>query len=151
MNPTKSWLQAAVGAAPAQMAALDAGIAATVDSGSLPPRLRLLVRLLLSRAAGDRHFEPALVDQLKSEHGLDRTQLDSLLAAYDQSEEIDPRECLALRYAEAMFLDARSLDGAFYEELRGLFTDPEIIELASLLAIGHGLYRVSAALSPPGS
>lgn len=146
------WLLSALAHAPAQAAALETGLQAVADGGSLPPRLKLLVQLQLSRRAGARYFQAGLAGLLGRRHGLGEAAVEEILGDYDQSSRVDDRERMALRYAEQMYLDSKKIDDDFYAELRALFTDAEIIELASLLILTYGLYRVTAALGvPPGA
>ena len=141
-----AWLLAALAHAPRQAAALEAALTAVAEGGLLPPRLKLLVQLQLSRRAGDRYFQAGLAGLLDRGHGLGTAALDEILADYDEDSRLDDRERLALRYAEQIYLDSSKIDDDFYTDLRGLFTEAEIIELASILALCHGVYRVTAAL-----
>lgn len=49
--------------------------------------------------------------------------------------EYSDQEKLAIEYAERFALDHRSIDDAFFERLRALFTDPEILDLS--ICIGN--------------
>lgn len=46
---------------------------------------------------------------------------------------LPPREALAVRYAERMATDFRSVDAAFMDELRGQFSEAEIVELGLMI------------------
>jgi AhpD family alkylhydroperoxidase len=52
-----------------------------------------------------------------------------------------PRQRLAIEYAERFADDHESIDDAFVEQLRELFTDPEILDLTLCLAVFLGLGR----------
>ena len=56
---------------------------------------------------------------------------------------LDPRDDLAVRYAEKMATDFRSIDADFLAELRNHFGDAEIVELGLMigqyLALGRML------------
>jgi len=60
--------------------------------------------------------------------------------------EFTPREKIALRFATLMAQDHQRLDDAFFRELRGHFTDPEIIELGLVTGQFIGFGRLIAAL-----
>ena len=57
-----------------------------------------------------------------------------------------PRETMALRFATLMAQDHHRLDDGFFAELRGHFTDPEIIELGLVTGQFIGFGRLIAAL-----
>ena len=62
-------------------------------------------------------------------------------------------ERLALRYAELFVADHLSIDEAFFDELRGEFSDAEIVELSLSMSLWLGLGRftqvIGAAQSCP--
>ena len=60
------------------------------------------------------------------------------------------RETLAVLYAEKLALDHRSLDDAFFDELRTVFTDAEIVELGMMAGqyIGFGRLLMVLDLAP---
>ena len=51
-----------------------------------------------------------------------------------------PRERAALGFAEKLAVDHHGIDDAFFDELRGQFSDPEILELGMMIGqyIGFG-------------
>lgn len=55
-------------------------------------------------------------------------------------EQFSARERMALRFAEKLAVDHHSIDDVFFAELRGQFTDPEILELGMMVGqyIGFG-------------
>ena len=57
-----------------------------------------------------------------------------------------PRETVALRFATRMAQNHHQLDDAFFGELRGHFTDQEIIELGLVTGQFIGVGRLIAAL-----
>ena len=56
------------------------------------------------------------------------------------------REMVALRFATLLAQDHHALDDAIFRELRGHFTEPEIIELGMVTAQCLGFGRLIAAL-----
>ena len=60
--------------------------------------------------------------------------------------ELSEQERLAVEYAERFALDHTTIDDAFMERLRGVFTDPEIFDLTVCLSAFLGLGRTLRAL-----
>ena len=60
------------------------------------------------------------------------------------------RERLAVLYAEKLAVDHRSIDDAFFDELRTVFNDAEIIELGMMAGqyIGFGRLLMVLDLAP---
>ncbi len=63
-----------------------------------------------------------------------------------QQEALSEQEQLAVAYAERFALDHTSIDDEFMERLRGVFTDPEILDLTICLSAFLGLGRTLRAL-----
>ena len=51
----------------------------------------------------------------------------------ENERKLEPREALAVRFAEKMALDFRSVDMSFKSELRQHFSDQEIAELGMMI------------------
>lgn len=51
----------------------------------------------------------------------------------ESERKLAPREALAVRYAERMVTDFRTVDADFMAELRKQFSDPEIVELGLMI------------------
>lgn len=60
------------------------------------------------------------------------------------------RERLAVAYAEKLAVDHRSMDDAFFDELRTVFSDAEIVELGMMAGqyIGFGRLLMVLDLTP---
>jgi alkylhydroperoxidase family enzyme len=73
---------------------------------------------------------------------------EDMVAALSDFEKGDftPRETVALRFATLMAQDHHKLDDGFFRELRGYFTDAEIIELGMVTGQFIGFGRLVAAL-----
>lgn len=108
------------------------------EGGDLPPRLRHLVRLLLAQMAGDEYTAAISIYALTAE-GLDPDWLGELRWIYADSPLIDERERLALRFAEQMFLDAKGVNDAMYDEMRTVFTEPEIMRIATITGVNYAI------------
>ena len=52
-----------------------------------------------------------------------------------------PRQRLAIEYAERFATDHRSLEDAFFQRLRAVFTDEEVLDLTLCIAVFLGLGR----------
>jgi AhpD family alkylhydroperoxidase len=61
-----------------------------------------------------------------------------------------PRERLAIEFAERFTLEHQAMDDAFFERLRGEFSDAEIVDLSVCCAAFLGLGRVLAVLGIDG-
>lgn len=68
------------------------------------------------------------------------------VAAYSTYPGYTPRQRLAIEYAERFASEPASIDDAFFERLRGLFTDAEILDLTLCVAVFLGLGRSLAVL-----
>ena len=55
------------------------------------------------------------------------------VAAYDTYPGYTPRQRLAIEYADRFATDHASLDDSFFDRLRGLFSDEEILDLTCAL------------------
>ena len=67
---------------------------------------------------------------------------------YEVSEVLTRREKLALKFADKLGSDPQALDEQFFELLRQEFNDPEIVELAHVIAMGVGFERFIAVWAP---
>jgi AhpD family alkylhydroperoxidase len=63
------------------------------------------------------------------------------VAAYATYPGYTPRQRLAIEYAERFANDHAAIDDGFFERLRGLFSDPEILDLTLCVAVFLGLGR----------
>jgi AhpD family alkylhydroperoxidase len=66
----------------------------------------------------------------------------SHVAEHQTSELYSEQERLAIAYAERFALDHLAIDDAFFGQLRGVFTDAEILDLTICLAAFLGLGRL---------
>ncbi len=68
------------------------------------------------------------------------------VGTHDQGAAFTPRESMAMEYAERFAIDHMSIDDEFFDRLRGLFTDPEILDLTICLSAFLGLGRTLRVL-----
>lgn len=75
------------------------------------------------------------------------------IAAIDDesSDALSARERAALRFAEKLAVDHHKVDDGLWAELRGQFSEAEIIELVAhtTLYIGFGRFNEIVGLEPP--
>jgi len=70
------------------------------------------------------------------------------VGSYETSTIFSCREKLAIKFAEKLGVEPESLDDKFFFELRKEFTDPEIVELGHVSAVGIGFERFLAVWTP---
>jgi len=68
------------------------------------------------------------------------------IADWQDSDAFTVRERLALRFAEKLALDHKSLDDDFFGKLAAHFSDPEILELGMMIGQYIGFGRLLRAL-----
>jgi len=119
-----------------------------LDSAKLPRELKELMRIKLARNNDCSPFA------LKgNEHRLSPSPLvpAAKLAEidhYEISEVLSRREKLALKFADKLGSDPTALDQQFFTLLRQEFSDPEIVEMAHVAAMGVGFERCIAVWAP---
>jgi len=119
--------------------------------GNVDHRLKEVIRILLSRFAGDQYFS-ALRSRKAREMGLDEERIEAGCGNYEDSDLFTEAEKWALRYADQMYLDSSKVDADFYTELKKHFNEPQIMELGSFIAFHYGMQmfmRALGATAPP--
>ena len=71
----------------------------------------------------------------------------SELMRYEQSARFTPREKIALRYADAIMYDPNQADDALWAQLKGEFSEPEIVEIGYWIGFTFGGQRWLKTLS----
>lgn len=69
------------------------------------------------------------------------------LMTYEQSGKFTAREKIALRYADAIMYDPNQADDALWEQLKGEFSEPEIVEIGYWIGFTFGGQRWLKTLS----
>lgn len=69
------------------------------------------------------------------------------LMNYEKSEKFTTREKIALRYADAIMYDPTQAGDQLWGELKGAFTEPEIVELGYWIGFTFGGQRWLKTLS----
>jgi AhpD family alkylhydroperoxidase len=77
---------------------------------------------------------------------LDMMKSLGISATLSDSNQLTEREKLALQYAESVTRDSNRVPEEFFERLRGLFCDPEIVELTFVIGFITMLNRFNNAL-----
>jgi alkylhydroperoxidase family enzyme len=76
---------------------------------------------------------------------------EKIAAINDESSDLlTPRERVAIRFAEKLAVDHQKVDEALWSELRGQFSEAEIIELVAhtTLYIGWGRFNEIVGIDP---
>ncbi len=119
------------------------------EQGSLPRRLKLLVRFILARLTDDAYFGDGLRTQLSETENVSAEFLEKLLGDYEETSRIDEQERIALRFAVLAFVDKSQIDDAFYDSLHKHFTEKQIIELVTLVSLNYAVHLIMSTLAPP--
>jgi alkylhydroperoxidase family enzyme len=69
------------------------------------------------------------------------------LLKYEQSAKFTNREKIALRYADAIMYDPNQADDTLWTQLKGEFTEPEIVEIGYWIGFTFGGQRWLKTLS----
>lgn len=69
------------------------------------------------------------------------------LLKYEQSAKFSNREKIALRYADAIIYDPNQADDTLWTQLKGEFTEPEIVEIGYWIGFTFGGQRWLKTLS----
>ncbi len=131
-----------LGHRPEVAGALGALRAALVSTGTLSPRLVELVRLRIAfhnqcRSCMSVRYQSAIDDGLTEE----------LVCSLEQpahADDLTDAERSAVRYADLFATDHLSIDDAVYDDLRGHFTEDQIVELGVHCAYAVGMGRLAA-------
>ena len=114
------------------------------EQSILPPEERELARMRIAQindcAACSNFRAPSVL-----EAGIAPELYDNV-AAYATYPGYTPRQRLAIEYAERFAGEHASIDDAFFERLRGVFTDAEVLDLTLCVAVFLGLGRSLSVL-----
>ena len=133
---------AIVGRVPKVAEALGALNAALKSTGTLSPRLLELVRLRIAfhnqcRSCMSVRYQSAIDD------GLTEDAVCSLERPAD-APELSDAERAALKFADLFVTNHLAIDDTVYDELRGHFTEDQLVELGVHCAIALGIGRLTA-------
>ena len=141
-TPLELGLTRIFGHQPAMAEGLGAFGASLKANRTLPERLIELVRLRVAfhnqcRSCMAIRYPDAVADGLTED-------LVCSLERPMEAEDLDDRERLAIRYGELFATNHLAIDDEFYDRMRELFTEPEIVELGLNVALFVGVGRLSA-------
>jgi alkylhydroperoxidase family enzyme len=131
--------------APTQGKALLRALIMSHRDGHVDHKLKEIIRIRLARVAGDPYFA-TLRSRTAQERGLTENAVEAGSGDYEGSTLFTDAEKCALRYAEQMYLDAIGADAAFYAELKTHFTEAQIMELGSFIALHYGMQMFMRSL-----
>ena len=123
-----------------------------LETGKLDRELKQLIRAKIaqnndcspySEKTGNPDF-PILLEELNEST---KKKLKEV-SCYEISVVLSRREKLALKFAEKLGVEPESLDDHFFESLREEFSDPEIVELGHVTAVGIGFERFLSVWEP---
>lgn len=116
------------------------------QQGSVDHKLKEVIRIQLARFAEDKYFA-SLRSKRAIAEGLTEDMIEAGCEDYDESPLFSEAEKCALRFAEQMFLDASKVDKAFYDEMKEHYSEAEIMEIGSFIAIHYGVIKATRPLN----
>jgi alkylhydroperoxidase family enzyme len=124
--------------APAQAKPLLRALIMSHRDGNVDHRLKEIIRVQLARIARDPYFARMRSHKAR-DAGLTEASIDAGSGDYDNDPRFSAAEKCALRYAERMYLDPGKVDAALYAELKTHFSEAQIMELGSFIALHYGM------------
>jgi len=132
--------------APAQAVPLMRALLMSHARGNVDHQLKEIMRVLLARFAQDKYFAGLRSNKARGA-GLTEARIDAGCFAYeDDGKGFSEAEKCALRYADLMFLDAKQIDKAFYDELKKHWSEAQIMELGAFIAFHYGMQMFMRSL-----
>ena len=113
--------------------------------GTVDHQLKEIIRIQLARFVEDPYFSNLRSKRALAE-GLTEERIDAGCGDYEDSELFNDAERMVLRFADQLFLDPDKVDAIFYEQMREHWTEPQIMEIGSFLAIYHAAHLVMKTL-----
>jgi alkylhydroperoxidase family enzyme len=109
--------------------------------------LKEMVRIQLATKAGDPYFSK-LRSKMAMEAGLTEDRIQAALGDFGNDPQFSPAEKWALEYAFRMYRTPETVDAAFYDEGKKLWTEAQIMEIGGLVAIHYGMQVFMSTLQP---
>lgn len=131
---------------PAQAKAALGAILHSHYEGGVDHKLKEVIRIQLARFAEDEYFA-SLRSRKAMAGGLTEEIIEAGCGDYDDSPLFSEAEKCALDFAEQMFLDASKVDGAFYDEMKQHFSEAQIMEIGTFIAIHFGAIKATKPLN----
>ncbi len=108
--------------------------------GNVDHKLKEVLRIQLARFAEDDYFASLRSKQALAA-GLTEEMIEAGCGNYEDFPLFSEAEKCALRFTEQMFLDASKVDSAFYDEMKLHFTEAQIMEIGTFIAIHFGAIK----------
>lgn len=132
--------------APGYAEALWDAMAAALFDGNVDHSLKEIIRIQLATHAKDPYFS-----SLRSKAALDAGLTEERIAAgqgdYLNDTQFSDAEKWALDYAHRMYRTPETVDAAFYDAGKELWSEAQIMEMGGLIAIHYGLQTFMATLT----
>jgi len=106
--------------------------------GNVDHKLKEVIRIQLARYAEDPYFSELRSNKARAAK-LSEEIIDAGSGDYEDSLFFSEAEKCALRYADQIFLDANKVDAELYAELKTHFSEAQIMELGSFIALHYGM------------
>lgn len=123
-----------------------------LENGKLDRELKELIR---AKIAANNECSPYAEKTEKRETPILLEEVSEIMkrkieevGSYETSTIFSRREKLAIKFAEKLGVEPESLDDQFFLALRTEFTDPEIVELGHISAVGIGFERFMSVWKP---
>jgi AhpD family alkylhydroperoxidase len=124
--------------------AIDALVAVSQHVTGIEPKLRALVELRVSQINGCTYCVDLHSTQARA-HGETQQRLDCL-RVLQECDFFTEAECAAFRWAEALTdISHTHAPNEFYEALRPLFTEQQIVDLTLIISIMNAWNRIAIA------
>ncbi len=107
--------------------------------GMVDHQLKEIIRIQLARFVEDPYFS-ALRSKRAIAECLTEERIDAGCDDYEDSELFTEAERMALRFSDQLFLDPDKVDAIFYEQMREHWTEAQIMEIGTFLAIYHAAH-----------
>lgn len=128
-----------LGHVPGYAKALTDAMIESLAKGNVDHKLKEIIRVRLARMAQDTYFANLRSRQAQAE-GLTEERIEAGSGGFENDARFTEAEKLALRYADWMYRDdPKKLDAAFYDEMKKHFTEAQIMELGSFIALHYGM------------
>lgn len=133
--------------APGYAEALWDAMAESLFEGNVDHSLKEIMRIQLANTANDPYFSA-----LRSKRALDAGLTEERIAAgqgdYMNDAQFSDAEKWGLDYAYRMYTTPETVDAAFYDAGKQLWSEAQIMEMGGLIAIHFGLQSFMATLAP---
>ena len=107
-------------------------------SGNVSHKLKELIRIQLSFISGDVYSQ-GIRSKIALEEGLSEEDIESACSNFENDERFSEKEKWALSYSYLMYKDPKKIDSSFYEKGKQFYTEAQIMEIGSFVALHYGL------------